>query len=464
MRYFLVVGFIFMQLIVIAHSYAGTEVDNFQEKLKVQYQTIKQPGINKLNIKPGDIYPLIDQIKKDPLFQVKQVGQSFMQKPIYEIKLGKGPIKVFMWSQMHGDEPTATASLFDFFNYIKAPENQEWLNSWQDKVTLHIVPMINPDGSEMNQRFNAQSIDINRDAKYLQTPEGKLLNALADEIKPDFGFNLHDQKRFYTVGSTEKTATISLLAPAFNKAKDMSKSREQSMQLIGLVNDEIQKQIPGCVGRYDDGYAFRAFGDAFSAKDIATILFEAGHYPGDNSRQMARWLIFMSLVKSIDVIADGSYEAVSLDNYASIPMNKKDGLVDILLKNVRVDNRYQIDLAINFNRKFNNPKIIEIGDLSAIYGLQTRDMSRYQLQPVKGYKLKQAITLTTKSYKKILQQGFGYFIGDASLVDIQTDLPVVVKQKALKVNIPQRQHQANLIFSNEGKVSLAMIEGVWIDL
>ena len=208
MRYLLVAGFLIVQLIVMAHSNAGTKVDNFQDKLKAQYQTIKQGGIDKLNIKPADIYPLIDDIKKDPHFQVRQVGQSFMQQPIYEVKVGKGPIKVFMWSQMHGDEPTATASLFDFFNYIRAPENQDWLAGWQDKITLYMVPMINPDGSELDQRFNAQSIDINRDANYLQTPEGKLLNALAYEIQPDFGFNLHDQKRFYTVGSTDKTATI----------------------------------------------------------------------------------------------------------------------------------------------------------------------------------------------------------------------------------------------------------------
>jgi len=464
MRYLLVAGFLIVQLIVMTHSNAGTKVDNFQDKLKAQYQTIKQGGIDKLNIKPADIYPLIDDIKKEPLFQVRQVGQSFMQQPIYEVKIGKGPIKIFMWSQMHGDEPTATASLFDFFNYIRAPENQDWLAGWQDKITLHMVPMINPDGSELNQRFNAQSIDINRDANYLQTPEGKLLNDLADEIQPDFGFNLHDQKRFYTVGSTDKTATISLLAPAFNKAKDMSKSREQSMQLIGIVNDEVQKQIPGCVGKYDDGYAFRAFGDAFSAKGIATILFEAGHYPGDNTRQMARWLIYMSLIRSIDVIADRSYEGVDLEKYQAIPMNKSDGLVDVLLNKVNVDNRYQIDIAINFNRTFKNPKIVEIGDLSALYGLQSRDMSQYQLQPVKEYKLEKAITLTTESYKNILQQGYGYFVGDESLITIKTDLPVAINQKALKMNLPQRKHPANLIFTQEGVVKLAMIKGVWIDL
>ena len=40
-------------------------------------------------------------------------------------------------------------------------------------LTLYVVPMLNPDGAERFQRRNAQSIDINRDALRLQTPEGQ---------------------------------------------------------------------------------------------------------------------------------------------------------------------------------------------------------------------------------------------------------------------------------------------------
>ena len=57
-------------------------------------------------------------------------------------------------------------------------------------VTVHMIPMLNPDGAERFQRRNAQGIDVNRDARRLQTPEGRLLKAVRDEIEPDFGFNL----------------------------------------------------------------------------------------------------------------------------------------------------------------------------------------------------------------------------------------------------------------------------------
>ena len=46
-------------------------------------------------------------------------------------------------------------------------------------------------------------IDMNRDALALQTPEGRLLKQLVFDLKPDFGFNLHDKHRRYSVGQSE---------------------------------------------------------------------------------------------------------------------------------------------------------------------------------------------------------------------------------------------------------------------
>ena len=34
-----------------------------------------------------------------------------------------------------------------------------------DNLTIHVVPMLNPDGAERYQRRNVQDIDINRDAR-----------------------------------------------------------------------------------------------------------------------------------------------------------------------------------------------------------------------------------------------------------------------------------------------------------
>ena len=437
---------------------------NSQQILKSQYQLIMQPELVKQNIKPSDIYPIIERIKANPKFKVKLVGRSYLDKPIYSIRIGHGKTKIFMWSQMHGDEPTATASLFDLINYIDAPENKQWLDSWADKVTLHMVPMVNPDGADFNQRYNAQSIDINRDAKRLQTPEGHLLNTLADSIKPHYGFNLHDQGRFYTTGESTNNATISLLAPAFNDAKEINDSRKKAMQIIGRLNESMQLEIPGFVGRYDDTYSFRAFGDLFSSKGIATTLIESGHYPNDPYRQVARWATFLSLYNAINMITEQNFNDDSLAKYNAIPMNTSNGIVDVLLKNVNIQDRYVADIAINFNRKFENGRIREIGDLSAKFGLLTKDMSQYEIQPMKAYQLDKPLALTDESYMELLRHGFGYFIGDEVLLDKQTTYPVLLNPENIMIEIPQRYQASYFLFTEHGNLKYVMLDGRLIKL
>ena len=74
--------------------------------------------------------------------------------------------------------------------------------------------MLNPDGAEAVKRFNAQGIDINRDARRLSTPEGRALRKAVETIKPEFGFNLHNQHARTSVGRPPKPAAVSVLAPA----------------------------------------------------------------------------------------------------------------------------------------------------------------------------------------------------------------------------------------------------------
>ena len=59
------------------------------------------------------------------------------------ISVGQGDIDVLLWSQMHGDESTATAAIFDIFNYLKT--DQTLLKN----LKVHFIPMLNPDGAEV---------------------------------------------------------------------------------------------------------------------------------------------------------------------------------------------------------------------------------------------------------------------------------------------------------------------------
>ncbi|KAB2843313.1 MAG: peptidase M14, partial [Melioribacteraceae bacterium] len=181
------------------------------------YENYKELLINCRRFTHKDLLSLIKKIKTNPKFEIASVGKSLENRDIFLIKIGTGETKVLSWSQMHGDESTATMALFDLFNFFSADDKfNNFRNELLEKTTLYFIPMLNPDGAEKFERTNALNIDLNRDALRLQFPESQTLKLMRDEIKPEFGFNLHDQNTRYSAGNSFKTATISMLAPPFN--------------------------------------------------------------------------------------------------------------------------------------------------------------------------------------------------------------------------------------------------------
>ena len=53
------------------------------------------------------------------LFTRETVGESVEGRSINLIRVGSGGFHVLLWSQMHGDEPTATSALLDVFEYLR---------------------------------------------------------------------------------------------------------------------------------------------------------------------------------------------------------------------------------------------------------------------------------------------------------------------------------------------------------
>ena len=144
------------------------------------------------------------------LISMERAGESFEKRPISLLRIGSGPVNILLWSQMHGDEPTATMAIVDILRFAlhhrARPEMEHLLSS----ITMHFLPMLNPDGAERFQRRTAQGIDMNRDALALVTPEARLLRDTQAKLKPTFGFNLHDQE-LSTVAQSKRLTAVALL-------------------------------------------------------------------------------------------------------------------------------------------------------------------------------------------------------------------------------------------------------------
>ncbi|MEM9328879.1 MAG: M14 family zinc carboxypeptidase, partial [Bacteroidota bacterium] len=307
-----------MRILLLSLLFVGqlSMAQDFADQLFADFEKVREPTLNIQRIKHAQLLPLIERFEANKDFTVRQVGQSIEGRSIYLISVGEGDTDVFLWSQMHGNEPTATMAGFDLLNMLADPklykkEKRELLRN----ATIHFLPMLNPDGAERFMRRNVLGVDINRDAQRLQTPEGQILKYVRDSLDAEFGFNLHDQSRYYNAERTEKPATISYLAPAYNYEKEVNDVRGNAMKVIVLMNDILQRYVPGQVGRYNDSFEPRAFGDNITKWGTSAILIESGGHYNDPEKQFIRKLNYMSITSAIFSIADGSYANVDIARY-----------------------------------------------------------------------------------------------------------------------------------------------------
>lgn len=384
-------------LLVCALGAAGlhAQTEAFTQRFYETYETYKEPSLGARRIQHADLQPLIDAIAAKPGFEVNEVGVSIEGRPLRLISTGSGETDIFLWSQMHGDEPTATQAIFDILNFMASPDFAEEKAALLATVRIHFLPMLNPDGAQQFQRRNYLGIDINRDALRLQSPEGRTLKRVRDSLDAEFGFNLHDQSRYYNAEQTEKPATISYLAPAYNYEKEVNPVRHRAMQVIGYMNRILQQYAPGQVGRYNDDFEPRAFGDNIQKWGTSAILIESGGYPEDLEKQEIRKLNYVSILSAIYAISSGSFAAVPLDDYYNIPENDRK-MLDLKIEQVTyplLGTDYLMDFGIYRNevdleghRDFwNSSRIIDMGDLSTFYGYETLDAKGYRMEAGKVF-------------------------------------------------------------------------------
>ena len=302
------------------------------------------------------------------------IGQSVNRKPIYKLQFGTGKIKILMWSQMHGNESTTTKALFDFIHFLYS--NSAESNAIMENFTFCLLPMLNPDGSELYTRENANGIDLNRDAQNLSQPESVVLRKVFDSFNPDYCYNLHDQRTIYGAGTTNNPATVSFLAPAFNENRDINEVRIKAINVIVAMNKTLQNYIPNQVGRFDDSFNLNCVGDTFQYLNVPTILFEAGHFSKDYEREITRKYIFIALISGIEFLYENDIVINKIDHYLKIPQNNV-VFYDFVYKNVKINcdgNEKIINFAAQFEELLNKDKIAfeakiaQIDNLENFYG------------------------------------------------------------------------------------------------
>jgi hypothetical protein len=266
---------------------------------------------------------------------LEDVGRSVQGRKIHLVTLGRGPRRILLWSQMHGDEPSATPALLDLADTLLASDEPEH-RAILEGATLLMVPMLNPDGAERYARRNAQAIDVNRDALTLATPEGRLLKALRDRFQPELGFNLHDQNRRTTVGDTGVLSTISLLAVSGDREGTLTPGRARAKRVCSAIARTLEPFVPGGIGRYDEDWNPRAFGDNVTAWGTPVVLIESGGIPPGRPLTDLTRLNYVALLSVLHDLVRDDLAGESPDLYESLKRNDDGYWTDVLLAGGRV--------------------------------------------------------------------------------------------------------------------------------
>ena len=352
------------------------------------------------NVRHKDLKNYLAELKKLSL-KVEEVGRSYGNREIYQAEWGKGATRIFMWSQMHGDEPTATSALIDMLVFLQKNRDKAWVKKLEENLTIRAVPMLNPDGAELYQRRNLQSIDINRDAQDLKTPEAQLLKRLRDEWQPHIGFNLHNQNSLTTVSGSTNQAAISFLVVEGNPEYGENEGNERNKRLCASMIIALQNFIGGNMGRYIDAYNPNAFGDKFSDWGTPTILIETGSLYGKDEMFLVK-MNFIAFLTALNSLVDGSEKILSPINYEFLPNNSSGNVFSFIFRRANVLNPaestngtiadpaiiiqpFVADVAVNAQRRrageYTPAYVQTIGNLPLYRGLEEYDVSAFYLVP-----------------------------------------------------------------------------------
>ncbi|MCF6213446.1 MAG: zinc carboxypeptidase [Flavobacteriaceae bacterium] len=343
--------------------------------MKSLYTANKEIRLKGKWIQYTSILPLLNKYKS--VFKIEEIGLSYLKLPIHTITLGSGPTKVLMWSQMHGNEATATKVIFDLLNLFNSKDIPDKIAAILEQCTVMIIPILNPDGAKAYTRVNAQQIDLNRDAVALEAVESQLLRQTLNSFKPHYCFNLHDQRNIYSVGKTQEPATISFLAPSTEITRKITPERLKAMAVIVEMYKALYADIPKNISRYNDEFYPNATGDNFQKEGYCTILIEAGHFLDDYNREQVRYFYFKALLTGLRVIASKN-QIDKEENYNKIPEN--DSLyLDCIFNNVNLlqEGLYQnVSVGILFLEEIKNNKLTRVPSIEKIgclanYGANT---------------------------------------------------------------------------------------------
>lgn len=263
---------------------------------------------------------------------LETVGRSNEGRDLYLAKIGTGPVKVLYITQQHGNEPLGTEAALQLLARL-ARGGSGW-DEVLRRVTLLVIPKVNPDGSERFQRQNHDpdcsgafclpgvGFDVNRwhdpavAPEDNPVPEAAAVQRTAIKYQPSYVVDFHHQGSY--VSEDGDLITGSIFWP--NHPDAPAAAVRLSKQMCALIYDTLMhygfaeiSQYPGTLPR---GIARNSYG----IRGAGSVLVELRGDIGQKSSGMLVRTAYATMSALLEGVAEGTVQTQDPAAADAIPL------------------------------------------------------------------------------------------------------------------------------------------------
>jgi protein MpaA len=174
---------------------------------------------------------------------LKIFGKSALGQPIFSYEFSNNGPEVLILGGIHGDEIEGVVAAHALI--------QSFLESFNYKLNICVVPEANPDGVLLKTRGNGNAVDLNRNLPTKDwSPEIKTLRY---HPGPTAGSEPENQALMQYIETKKPVCIISLHSwnPVLNVNGNCRAVAEVISKITGYkIDDEIGYPTPGCLGTW----------------------------------------------------------------------------------------------------------------------------------------------------------------------------------------------------------------------
>jgi hypothetical protein len=282
----------------------------------------------------NDVVQALDRIERtsNGLVTVASAGQSGEGRELLYATVGSGPTTFWLQARIHGNELHSTEATLQILDLLDSDNPTARLI--RENLTVVVIPMYNPDGSEANirQSTTPTRIDLNRDWENFAQPESIAFWKLWRDVAPQLALDLHHMGQAPIVNGTNDLNQFQIGARSIDPARmtelqwltnrQMAMVSVDALDQYGLANVAHYPIIDitnAALSRMLMGGTAPAGEQPVTQTPTQGAIFYEVRSVGQKSNGQLENLFRIPTLAVLTAAADGSLSTYDISGYANLP-------------------------------------------------------------------------------------------------------------------------------------------------